>query len=209
MIYIPKKLPLKYVAPFSFIHYLMTYKGNKLTTQEILKSMNYENTQYNRRWLNKAITFMIDDGILDGTLSDLNTYQFNKKRKKFNSTTFYSCEFKDIKRILTIEDKCNRLDLAGYYGFLCSTINNKTKVGNSFLSTICEKADLNKATVLKYNRILEEHHLIYMIHSTTKGKPNYYGRADDFDSVVREAYKAGVFIPKNIFDAFIEYKQLY
>lgn len=206
MIYIPKGLPLKYVAPYV---YIVANQYNKLTTQELLSGMKYENNQYNRRWLNKYITAMIDEKILSGELVGSNTYKFRKKHIDLKPGEYYICEFDDIQQILNIEDKCNRLDLAGYYGILCSTINNKSKVGHCYLSKLCELSELNKGTVVKYNKILEDNKLIYMIHSTTKGKPNYYGRVNDFDLVVKEAYKAGVFIPEDIFKTFIEYKQLY
>ena len=206
MIYIPKKLPRRCIAPYV---YIVAGKKNKLTIQELLQDMNYENTQYNRRCLNKYIMEIIDLGILSGKQSELNTYIFNKEGLKLKPGEYYICDFNNIKQVLNIKDKCNRIDLAGYYGILCSTINHKTKVGSCFISKLCDISGLNKSTVLKYNKILEDNKLIYMIHSTTKGKPNYYGMADDFDCVVKEAYKAGVFIPEDIFKVFINHKQLY
>lgn len=206
MIYIPKTLPPKYVAPYV---YIVANQYNKLTTQELLSNMKYENNQYNRRWLNQYIEDMINKKVLNGAVVKSNTYKFKKKHVDLKPGEYYLCEFDDIQQILNIEDKCNRLDLVGYYGVLCSTINNKSKVGYCFLSKLCELSGLNKSTVIKYNKILEDNKLIYMIHSTTKGKPNYYGKIDNFDCVVQEAYKAGVFIPEDIFKTFIEYKQLY
>ena len=209
MLYIPKKLPCRYIVPFSYIQHMLAYKGNQLTTQEILYNMDYENNQYNRKWLNQAIISMIGMKVLNGSLLEQNKYEFKREKVDLKSKEYYSCEFSELKQIMQLKEKCNRIDLAGYYAILSSTINYKTKVGNSFISTLCDMTGLNKVTVVKYNKLLEDNKLIYMIHSSTKGKPNYYGKIDDFDRVVKAAYKAGLYIPKETFDLFIKYKQLY
>lgn len=208
MIYVPKGLPRKCVAPFAYIQYLISSRGTKITTQEILYSMNYDNTQYNRKWLNESINYMLDNKIISGKLIEQNSYQFDKKHMKLEPGKYYMCEFKEIRRILSLEEGCNKIDLVGYYGILVSTISYKYKEGHCFLSVLSNMAKVSKDTISKYNKILEDNRFIYMVHSTIKGKPNYYGLYDDYDYVVRAAYKAGLWLPKNVYNKFKEYNQL-
>ena len=208
MIYIPKGLPRKCIAPFAYIQFLISSRGTNITTQEILYSMNYDNTQYNRRWLNKSISYMIDNGIIPGELVSQNSYQFKKEHMDLKPGQYYICEFKEIQRILNLEEDCNKIDLAGYYGTLISTISYKYKEGHCYLSVLSDMAEISIDTVSKYNKILENNKFIYMIHSTIKGKPNYYGLYDDYDSVVKAAHKAGLWIPKDVYKKFKEYKEL-
>ena len=202
MIYIPRELPIKCIAPFSYILVLMRHRSKILTTQEILYSMNFKNTEYNRRWLNDCIKRI---GILKGiniNKIDQNKYEF--KIVKYKPGTFYQCDFKDIQRILKLENSCNKLTLAGYYAILSSTINNKTRVGNCYSSVLCKKTGLSKKTLCTYNKILEDHKIIFMIHSTIKGKPNYYGLAENYNYVIKEAQDAGLWLPRKYWDPYME-----
>lgn len=164
--------------------------------------MNYENTEYNRRWLNNLIKEMDNKKALHIRQLKQNTYIFNNI--EYDPGTFYQCDFKDIQRILKLEDNCNKLKLAGYYAILSSTINNKTKVGNCYSSVLCKKTGLSKKTLCTYNKILEDHKIIFMIHSTIKGKPNYYGLAENYNYVIKEAQDAGLWLPRKYWDPYME-----
>ena len=186
MLYIPKKLPLKCIAPFSFILVLMKYRDSVLTTQEILRSMKFKNTEYNRKWLNECIEDISATRSLDIKKISQNTYEF--KIIKYEPGTFYQCEFKDIERILNFEDGCNKLILAGYYATLISTIDSRTKVGKCYLSVLSKKIGISKKSIFTYNKILEDHEIIFMIHSKIKGKPNYYGLPENSDLITKKFY---------------------
>ena len=186
MLYIPRNIPIKCVAPLAYICFLIKYKGSELTTQEILFRMNYENNEYNRRWLNTRISQLADTKAIHAEGVGLNRYKF--KAVKYAPGTFYQCDFKDIERIMRISDQCNNADLAGYYAVLCSTINKATRVGHFKINSLVTLSGVNRATILKYNRILEEHKIIYIVHSRKKGVANYYGLYEDKKKVDGEAF---------------------
>lgn len=177
MIYIPYTLPLKCIAPFV---YIIKYKG---TVQQLLQRMGYENTQFNRRWFNNSIKEITDAKALNAALIKTNTYEFSTIQ--YNPGTYYSCDFKAIDLIMHLDEKCNKIDLAGYYAILMSTVNTKTKAGHNFISTLSGRTGLCKKTILRYNKILEDYKLIYMIHSTVKGQPNYYGAYNDSPNIIK------------------------
>ena len=203
MIYISKELPRKYIAPFAFIRHMVTYKGNKLTTQEILERMGWKNTQHKRKWMNDCIQDMLDKKLLKGYLIEQNRYFFHTKNVTYEPGTFYSCDFKDIEIIMRLNDKVNNVDLAGYYAALVSTINHNNGVGHASVSQLEQITGLSRRFIYKYNKILEDHELIYMVHSKNQGKPNYYGLYINRKKVLTVAVSNGMLLTRKEYDDII------
>lgn len=88
-------------------------------------------------------------------------YVLDSENITTNASNIKSCFYvseNDINTIMNI--KIINIKLLRYYLVAISSIDNKTKIGNLTQVELCEKSNLGKNTILKYNKILQELGLI-------------------------------------------------
>jgi hypothetical protein len=189
MIYVPKDLPKKYATIFIYAVSHAMY-DECVTTQEIITKIKLNNTYHNRDLVNHCIQYMLDNELVTGSKLCTNKYELFRTEVDLKSGKYYSVDYDDIDKIINIKDKCNRLDLIDYYIYLISTVNYRTKVGFTSVNTLSKKCGITAMTICRYNKILENNELIYIVKSKCQGLSNRYGRYEDRYAVLFEAKKA-------------------
>ena len=100
-------------------------------------------------------------------------------------------------KLLNLPIKSNRLSIATYYIILRNTINYYTHVGYTSQYKLMQYANISKLTIIKYNKILEDHEIIYMVHSKKKNIHNRYGLYEYKADVIKAAKAAGIWYGNN------------
>ena len=183
--YIPNNLPLDYVVPYVYIN--NKYNKSIITVTELLNDMNLKNTTTNRRWLNNIIQLMIDNKWINALKIKNSKYELYE-RYKLSPKSFKSYSFKDINTLMHI-DGYDTVALVKYYIILVRTINYKTRVGCHSLNSLSEESGYNVLTLIKYNKLLEDNHIIYYVRFKNKMICNRYGLYGDRDLIDIEANK--------------------
>lgn len=106
----------------------------------------------------------------------------------------YAVDYYDIDMIMHVPEKCNRLDLVDYYVTLIDTINYHTHTGFTSIETLSKKCDIAPFTIVKYNKILRDNGIIYMVTSKKQGISNRYGLFKYRFEILKEAEKAGLIV---------------
>lgn len=191
MIYVPKNLPKKYSAIFIYAVSLSVY-NKEVTTKQLIEKMRLNNTQHTRKLINDCIQYMIEGELVVGRRICQNRYELYRKEVDLTDGSYYSVEYDDIDKIINIEGKYNRLDLVDYYIVLSSTINHYTKVGYTSIEVLSERCGVTPATICKYNKVLKDNKIIFIMTSRVKGLSNRYGMYRDRHRIYEEARRAGI-----------------
>lgn len=193
MIYVPKNLPKKYTAVF-IVAVVQSVYDEVVTTQQILNKMELDNTAYNRKLINQGIEYIIDNELIIGKKVKSNRYCLYRKEISLDSKEYYSIDYKYINSIIKIKDRCNRLDLINYFLIIYNTINHYSHVGFTSIETLSKRADCTVASIVKYNRILQDNHILFIVTSKKQGISNRYGLYKDKENIIKEAKSAGIWI---------------
>lgn len=193
MIYVPKDLPKKYTAIFIVAMAQAVY-DELVTTQQILNKMELNNTAYNRKLINQGIEYMISNELIMGKKVKSNRYCLYRKEIDLKSKEYYSIHYKYINSIIKIKDKCNRLDLINYFLIIKDTINHYSGVGFTSIETLSKRANCTVATIVKYNKVLQDNHILFIATSKRQGISNRYGLYKDKENVIKEARRVGIWV---------------
>lgn len=158
--------------------------------------------------INRAIKGLIEKSIITASKQQNSLYMINSNSLKVNCAKekYIVLDYADIQRIVLSDHKC-RFQVLRYYLCLLTTINTTISVrldtGNKksnvvgyqtqlYLATI---ANVSPATVIRFNRILEDLKLVYicrsgdfkLINGSLSRIPNVYGRYCDKEYIQKYA----------------------
>ena len=111
---------------------------------------------------------------------------------------FTIVEKEDVRKILSLECKEDKLKLLRYFIMLMRTVNGKDHVGFMSIDHLAKLANVARRSVFTYNNLLEENEIIYVYHhdmiysignDAISSLPNHYGRYADKNKI--EAYALG------------------
>ena len=134
--------------------------------------------------INEAIEFLSKNKYIECEQISRAFYKVNRNALNNLTPPWVSVPFKKLHKIIKETGSWN---LAWYYILLLGTINTNSMVGSYGIDKLCELSELNRKTVISYNKKLEDLGVIFIMHNPLNdGKANKYGLPEN-ESAIRKA----------------------
>lgn len=117
------------------------------------------NTDKKNRNLNKALNSLIQKEVIFAT-KESNIWTVDLEKLEIPKKHFFNAYIEDVNKIF--ED--GNVSLFRYYCIMMSSLHTKTRKARVPMTTLGKQYNLSKATIMKYNKILEDMGIFVISH---------------------------------------------
>lgn len=146
-----------------------------LTTFLLVEGYNI-NTYKKRKAIVEALNSLIEKNIISATRKN-NSWIVDLNKIEPKEKYFFRVYINDMNKIF----KDGNINLFRYYCIIMGSINSKTRKARIPITMLGEQYNLSKATILKYNKLLEQMEILDISHGNYLNC-NIYRNCNEYDS---------------------------